>query len=88
MSSHLTNAYHVKDHLAERTIYIKLAHQCGTFGVSSKILTISKIAKTLSNIQEHPKTIILFVSSKMHTKTEFPLQRSADIQCQENITGK
>jgi len=29
------------------------------------------MAKTLSNIQEHPKTIILFVSSTMRTKTEF-----------------
>jgi len=69
MSSRLTNAYHVKDHLAERAIYIKLAHQRGTFGVSSKILAISKIAKTLSNIQEHRKTIILLVSSTMRTKT-------------------
>jgi len=29
MLSRPTNAYHVRDHSAERAIYIKLAHQCG-----------------------------------------------------------
>jgi len=56
-----TNAHHMRDHLAERAIYIKPAHQRGTFGVKinletvQKILTISIIAKTLSNIREHQK---------------------------------
>jgi len=42
MSSHPTNAYHVRDHLAERAIYIKLAHQRGTFGVKNQPRTAQK----------------------------------------------
>jgi len=42
MLSRPTNAYHIRDHLAERAIYIKLAHQHGTFGVKINLETAQR----------------------------------------------
>ena len=84
MSSHPTNAYHVRDHLAERAIYIKLAHQRGTFGVKINLeqLKNSNSIKHSQDTVEYtkaPKTIIQLLAQQCAPKTGFPLQRSADI---------
>jgi len=42
MLSRRTNAYHVRDHFAERAIYIKLAHQRGTFDIKISLETVKR----------------------------------------------
>jgi len=42
MSPRPTNVYHVRDHSAEEAIYIKLAHQRGTFSLKISLETVQK----------------------------------------------
>jgi len=42
MLSRPPNAYHIRDHLAERAICIKLARQRDTFDVKTSLETVQK----------------------------------------------